>query len=568
MLSYYKGDDYDTVKISEFLKKHITKHMYLLDDLVLEPFNKEALPKVKSEIYKFQKHIEALKQARNKTLDVGGEYTKPLRSKLNMLNDQLAMQLEKFHAKCYQNKINEAEIIEMQQETTDLYEANRNVVKGAFAHYPDEIERICMLIAKDTDSLQHRRGLRQAVRDDCEELRQQLSFVKESYQEMQNKLVEVGNNLTYTADEASTQGAHIIIALLSDLLQYFEAKNNNEAPDAERANMAALITKQRRRALATQVDTEKILRHILGYFGEEDLTVLGAVFLDESISRSMSEGLLEAVEEVNQEELMKRGVMRVTMKDGTQIDAFNITNEKESLFRNGTGLDPRKKNNKKERKMSTMNMESFVNEETLPTALKTSDAMRTPTPKSRGNSGGNSRRPSMAGGGGEHSNVNSRPTSQSRRPTSSTLQEGGRRKPSSSGYGDGVPLSRETNERFEELGGRLLEQFMQPMHPPEGLETKMDFQSIVPPGAKLAAFNDSECTSKEPSMSTITTRTKNTSRSTHNNKAQANVVGRADGEPVILPGVPLLDQQNTQARKATLALLSGGDGVVSSYVTK
>ena len=570
------GDDYDTVKISEFLKKHITKHMYMLDNLVLEPFNKEALPKVKTEIYKFQKHIEAIKLARNKTLDVGGEYTKPLRSKLNMLNDQLAAHLENFHQKCYQNKIHEAEIIEMQQETTDLYDANRNIVKGAFNYYSDEVERVVMLVSKDTEALILRREKRQAVKNECDELKKEISAMKESYRDIQAKLVEVGNNLTYTSAEASTQGAHIILALLSDMLQYFEAKNDGETTEAQnskRLNMAELITKQRERAKVTQVDTEKILRHIMSYFGEEDFAILGAVFLDDSISRGMSQGLEEVVEEVTS--------LRVSMNSPggqgqtTQIDAFNMTDEKESQFRTGTGIDPRKITNKKERKMSVVRMDSFVNDQTLPTALKTSDALPTSTPKSReSNSRGNSpRRPSVAAGGaGDQSMHNSRPTSQSRRPTSHNLTEGGKdgtgavsRRTSNvnSGYPSGVPLSRESNDHFEELGGKLMEQFTQRVYSPSDQRTNVDFQSIVPAGAKLPAFNDSECTSLEnPTMSTITTKTKGSSKSSKTKSTPAN-----DSTGTIA-GVPLLNQQNNTSRKATLALLPGGDGRVASYVAK
>jgi hypothetical protein len=560
------GDDYDTVKITEFLKKHITKHMYMLDDIVFQPFNNEALPKVKTEIYKFQKHVEDLKQARNKTLDVGGEYTKPLRNKLEKLNNELTAQLEKFYQKCYKNKMYEAEIIEMQQETADLYEGNRNVVKGAFSYYPEELERIVMIVTKETLALKLRRDMRQSIRDECSKLKAELSAAKGNYNEIKDKISEMGANLSYTSAEASTQGAHIILSLLSELLQFFETKQK-ESNGIERANVAELIARQRKKTLKTEVDTEKILRHILSYFGEDDFAVLGAVFLDESISRSMSQGLEDAAAEERLKQSTTTG-LRVSSKqsdfEGTQIDAFNMTADKESKFRNGTGFDPRKVLKKAVRKMSTVRMDSFVNDQTLPTALKTTDALPTKKPVSR-ESRVNSRRPSVSGGT-DSSNPYSRPTSQSRRPTSANLNDGneGRRKPSSVGVAE-VPLSRETNDHFEELSGRLLEQFIQPVYSPG--EQKRDFQSIVPAGEKLAAFNDSECTSMySKTVSTLTTKTKSSSRTRSGKHVVQSSVA---AEEEVAVGVPLLHQQGkTTPRKATLALLSGGDGKVASYVAK
>jgi len=521
------ADDYDTVKISEFLKKHIIKHMYILDDIVFGPFDNEALAKVKSEVYKFQKHIKALTVARNKTLDVGGEYTRPLRNKLDKLNNDLASNLERFYHKCYQNKMHEAEIIEMQQETSDLYIGNRNVIKGTFNYYPDDMERISMLINNDTERLMDRLNQRQQLKDECRGLKSELLALKGHHNEIKSKLLEMGNEMSYNSAEASAQGAHIILSLLAEFLQFTERKQAALGED-DRANVAELMAIQRRRKMATnsEIDTEKILRHILSYFSEEDFALLGAVFLDETISRSLSQELEIVVAEQN---ARLRG--QLLRKQSTRIEEFNMTEEKESKFRNGTGIDPRNMSNRRGHRMSVVQMDSFVHDDSLPTVLVASDEIPFP-PKSREGSGPASRRPSVAG-----FNDTSRPSSQSRRPTSHELAEHGRHTPSSADR-TVLPLSRESDMN----GNHLLDKFL---NPPDGQQQR-DFKSIVPPGEKLLPFNDSECTSlRTATISTLTTKTKETSE-----------------KMIPLVNVP----KHSTSRKATLALLPGGDGKVESYV--
>jgi hypothetical protein len=546
VIDFVDDDDYDTVKISDFLKKHITKHMYILDDIVFSPFDVDGLSKVKTEIYKFQKHLKALTLARNKTLDVGGEYTKPLRNKLEKLNNDLADQLEIFYHKCHQKKILEAEIIEMQQETTDLYGANKSVIKGTFSHYQEEVERIAALISNDTESLRARWTKKQQLKDECRVLKDELLSLKSHHKDIKTKLFEMGNALSYTSAEATTQGAHIILALLSDLIEFTESKQV-ESNGAERVNVSELIAMQRHKARASnsEVDTERILRHILSYFSDKDFAVLGAVFLDETISRSMSRGLDDAVALFGEGERARNIIVR---KESTKVEGFNLTDEKESKFRNGSGIDPRHVSNRRGHRMSVIAVESFVNDDTLPTTLVTDDAIR----KSRENSAKSSRRISVAGF--DEIRNNSRPSSQNHRPSSQEVREDGKglRKPSSAGR-TVLPLSRESNRSAgEDIAEKLLEKFTTPLdHPPQTFPK--EFKSIVPPGEKLAAFNDSECSSlRSATVSTLTMKTKGSSKTSQSTKNS----------------VPLVNAPQDSSRKATLALLSGGDGRVSSYVAK
>ena len=536
--------------------------MYILDDIVFSPFDKEALPKVKSEIYKFQKHIEALRQARKRTLDVGGEYTKPLRGKLELLNDHLASYLETFHQKCYESKIYEAEIIEMEQETKELYDGNRSVIHQNFTYYPDELERIMIVLSKNVDSLLKRRQLRQELKEECSYLRQELSQAIDNYEDIKGKLLEMGRKLSYTSGEALTQGAHIILSLLSDFLMFVDNKDQPLMNEENKANINEFYSERRRKDMTYNLNTEKILRHILSYFDEKDFSVLGAVYLDQSISRSMSQGLEEYSNESDKAASfrvsLRSGAARkegdieggnqiesylndVDSHKGTEFDEFHFSPDKESKHRHGTGADPRKVTNKKERKMSTIRMDSMINDSTMPLVNRVDGSFQS----SRENTAGSaSRRASVARG------FDSRPTSQHRRQSHLLHHE----RQSSRG------ASRETDDRLNEISQRLLDQYLQPHLAPEGQSEQSEQQqsnSIKPPAGPLPPIDDSDCASSSlKSASSSTTKPTNSkSKSNTNTTASSNQV-------------PLLNNPRSTSRKATLALLSSGDGKVASYVAK
>lgn len=430
----------------------------------------------------------------------------------------------------------EAEIIEMCHQTEQLYEGNRCVVRGEFTHHPEELERIVVLLSKHPESFRARYQVREAINKECNEIENKVNALRQSYHDMNKKIRKMGDKLSYTSDEAATQGVHIIYVMLEELLHFF-----SESKKRPSDNALTSIAQHCEEKARTSIDIERILRHILSFFGDEDFMVLGAVFLDESISRSMSRGLGEVVDEErhkadeNGQDLPGRVASpRLT----TRVDAFRFS-EKESKLRKGSGIDPRNVTNKIEKRMSIVPVDSFVNEKTLPTALVTTDALPVSRESIRSSS---SRRPSSHDANGQPRRGRFISTSGSSRMSSSRESE-----------------RESTDVRISSLSVELLEQYMPNLQPPS-IE-KEEITRIVPVGATLEPFNDSEFSSSCcESVSKSTSSKKTASR-----VASKKIPGSADKDTV----VPLVSsQQKSTSRKATLALLSEGNGKVASYVSK
>ena len=307
-----RADDDDeeeekAIKLTKMLKKALLSHLLNIEEKAVANLSRDNIAMVVSEVEGFAKNMESLVAIRNKTLDVGGVFTRPLREKLETLNNQIITALgENRHIEVTIDRTT-GELGALNEIVEALLAGLDDILQGRVTVIGEGLEQLILDSAPESIRIREdRAAAHEQLRADLKRLSALVERDRTNYEEMLAKLSSIALAMSYSTADAWRQGLHIISSLLrvyirSKVMQMnsgvASVTSSSVCLESDSSDLAVRTGLGESLAMPSELRAqlpprlERIVMLVIEYLGKDALIYLGAQHLDDLITADLSAAL-------------------------------------------------------------------------------------------------------------------------------------------------------------------------------------------------------------------------------------------------------------------------------------
>lgn len=305
------------------LKKSLLSHLLKIEEKAVDTFSRQNLPIVTEEIEKFSSNLDAMVLIRNRTLDIGGKFTQPLRDKLEVLNQGVKSTLISNRELSVNVEMKRGELQTLSEIVEELMKGLEGILSGKITVVDEVLENLILESSPNSAFVRESRlTTHEQLQSEHKRLTAMVEKDQDNYDELYLKLQYIASAMSYSMTDAWNQGFHIISSLLRQLLKRkwqtcqkrrqsimsvtlpstvlneTSSSSSFERLESDTSDTTISNVPKMHHSSLSGVDTtelpdrlERVVMLIIDFLGMDALMNLGALYLDDSIMNDLSNAL-------------------------------------------------------------------------------------------------------------------------------------------------------------------------------------------------------------------------------------------------------------------------------------